>query len=459
MNAIVVPHPPLIIPMIGQGEEKKIDEIVKAYRKAAQTIIDHEPETVIIISPHAPSYFDYIQISKGKKASGDLREFYDFQDRFSIEYDQELIKEIEKICQEDHLPAGTLGKQDGKLDHGTMVPLYFLQGFKKQPKFIRIGIGGPNQQIHYQVGQAIQKAARKIGRKISIVASGDLSHCQKKGSPYGYHECGSRYDEKIMNILDKGDFLSLLQVSEKEIEEAMVCGHKSFCIMAGALDGYQVASKALSHSAEFGVGYGIVVFDALIFDANRHFLPSLQAMRQQRYRKKIINEDAYISLARKAIERYITKNEWISPSKTLPKELLEQKAGLFVSIHENDELRGCIGTTKASKKNIAGEIIHNAILAATQDPRFPRIQAWELEDLEIKVDVLKEPETILSKEELDPKKYGVIVSQGRKSGLLLPDLEGIETIEKQIQIAKEKAGIAKEEERVQLQRFEVERHE
>lgn len=264
-NAIIVPHPPLIVPTIGKGEEKKIDGIVKAYQKAAQRIIEQEPDTIVIISPHAPSYLDYIQISKGKKASGDLRAFNDGKERFSIEYDQELIKEIETICQKEHLPAGTLGKQDGKLDHGTMVPLYFLKGLKKKPKFVRIGIGGPNPLIHYQVGQAIQKAAQRRGRKISIVASGDLSHCQKRGSVYGYHECGPRYDAKIMPILDKADFLALLQIGEKEIEEAMVCGHKAFCMMAGALDGYQVTSKALSHSAEFGVGYGVVVFDRPIF--------------------------------------------------------------------------------------------------------------------------------------------------------------------------------------------------
>lgn len=122
-------------------------------------------------------------------------------------------------------------------------------------------------------------------------------------------------------------------------------------------------------------------------------------------------------------------------------------------------MRGCIGTTKASQKNSAQEIIHNAVLAATQDPRFPSIQPWELKDLEIKVDVLKAPETIRSKNELDPKKYGVIVKQGRKYGVLLPNLEGITTAEEQLRIAKEKAGIAQEENGIQIQRFEVERHE
>lgn len=135
-----------------------------------------------------------------------------------------------------------------------------------------------------------------------------------------------------------------------------------------------------------------------------------------------------------------------------------RKAGVFVSIKEDGRLRGCIGTIQAVQSSIAQEIITNAISASTNDPRFSPIEPWELDRLAISVDILGEKEAIDSPDFLDPDRYGVIVTRGRKRGLLLPNLEGIDTVEEQIAIAKRKAGI-REEESVQLERFEVIRHE
>lgn len=143
--------------------------------------------------------------------------------------------------------------------------------------------------------------------------------------------------------------------------------------------------------------------------------------------------------------------------KELPEELREHRAGAFVSIKKSGQLRGCIGTIQAVQFCLAEEIIENAISASVRDPRFSPVEPEELEYLVISVDVLGEPEEISSPEELDPERYGVIVTKGRKRGLLLPNLEGIDTVEEQIAIAKQKAGIGEREE-VELQRFEVVRH-
>ena len=120
-------------------------------------------------------------------------------------------------------------------------------------------------------------------------------------------------------------------------------------------------------------------------------------------------------------------------------------------------LRGCIGTIEATKDSLAEEIINNAISASTQDPRFPAMTEDELKWLEINVDVLGEPEYIYSMDQLDPKRYGVIVQKRYRRGLLLPDLDGVDTAEQQVEIAKKKAGIRSDED-VKLQRFEVIRH-
>jgi len=147
-----------------------------------------------------------------------------------------------------------------------------------------------------------------------------------------------------------------------------------------------------------------------------------------------------VKLAKETVEQYVrTKKIISSPAELTPE--MNEKAGVFVSIKKKGQLRGCIGTFSSTTNNTASEIIQNAISAAMQDPRFPPVGSKELDELEYSVDVLTEPEKIKSKSYLDPKKYGVIVKSGERRGLLLPDLEGVDTIDEQVSIASTKAGI------------------
>ena len=167
--------------------------------------------------------------------------------------------------------------------------------------------------------------------------------------------------------------------------------------------------------------------------------------------------DPYVRLARDTITEYFISGNVINVPSDLPSEMLSEASGVFVSLHLKGELRGCIGTMVPTCENIAMEIIRNSISSATKDPRFSPLTAEELKDLEINVDVLTMPEPVGSTDELDPSKYGVIVTSGYKRGLLLPDLEGVDTVEDQIMICKAKAGILPIE-KITLQRFEVVRH-
>ena len=162
-----------------------------------------------------------------------------------------------------------------------------------------------------------------------------------------------------------------------------------------------------------------------------------------------------VQLARQAIEAYVRQRQRIKPPAELTPEM-QERAGAFVSLHKHGELRGCIGTFEPTQPNVAQEVIRNAISSATQDPRFYPVQPNELADLEISVDVLSPPEPVQSLAELDPKRYGVIVECGWRRGLLLPDLEGVDTVEYQVDIARRKAGIGRDEP-VQLYRFSVRR--
>lgn len=167
--------------------------------------------------------------------------------------------------------------------------------------------------------------------------------------------------------------------------------------------------------------------------------------------------DAYVQLARRTIEEHVRTGGLIGVPKGLPEEMYTDRAGVFVSIKEDGLLRGCIGTIQAVQPSIAEEIIQNAVSASSRDPRFSPVRAEELEKLTISVDVLGGMEKIGSPKELDVKRYGVVVTKGYRRGLLLPNLEGVDTVEDQIAIAKQKAGIGYDEE-AQLERFEVVRH-
>ena len=225
----------------------------------------------------------------------------------------------------------------------------------------------------------------------------------------------------------------------------------------GAFDGVGVTARRLSHEDVTGVGYGVCTFRPGEADEGRRFLAAYEARETERLARTAAGEDPYVRLARASLETWVRTGKTMAVPEGLPPELLRRRAGAFVSVHKQGRLRGCIGTIGPTEPSLALEIIRNAVSAAARDPRFEPIRPEELPWLEISVDVLGEAEKISSEAELDVKRYGVIVSCGSRRGLLLPDLEGVDTVEEQVAIARQKAGI-RPEERVSLQRFEVVRH-
>lgn len=457
LAAFMVPHPPLIVPQVGRGGELKVQETIDSYKSVAGQIADLEPETIIITSPHSIMYADYFHISPGVRAKGSFVSFGAPDVSFDETYDEELRDAICEIAKKNNFPAGTLGERDPELDHGTMVPLYFIRQKFSGAKIIRIGLAGLDLLEHYRLGEYIREAIDKTGRKVVFVASGDLSHKLKEDGPYGYAPEGPAYDERIMDVAQRASFGEMFDFGEDFCDKAAECGHRSFVIMAGALDATAVDAKVYSHQDVTGVGYGIASFYPTGLDDNRRFRSIYSEKLAAELKEKRDNADDYVQLARASLESYILRRTTIPVPEGLPKEMLERQAGAFVSIHKAGRLRGCIGTILPTTDSVAEEIIQNAISASTRDPRFEPITPEELPLLDINVDVLGEPEDIDSPDQLDVKKYGVIVSCGAKRGLLLPDLDGIDTVEEQIDIARRKGGILDDEE-IKLQRFEVVRH-
>ncbi len=261
VGGIMVPHPPLIIHDVGRGSEKVVEDTIRAYEKAADFVAALRPETIVLSSPHSVMYSDYIHISPGDSAGGDMRQFGAPKTGMLVDYDVSLRNRIEELCNEFSFPAGTEGERNPELDHGTMVPLYFIAKRYTDFKLIRIGLSGMSLKDHWRFGQYIAQAVKNTGRRVAFVGSGDLSHCQKEDGPYGYKPSGPQYDEWIMDVMSRGAFLELLDFEEWFLRDAQECGHRSFCIMAGALSDRQVRTTPLSHEATFGVGYGFAIYE------------------------------------------------------------------------------------------------------------------------------------------------------------------------------------------------------
>ena len=455
--AYMVPHPPMIVTQVGRGSEKQVAETIRSYEAVAAEIAAIRPETVIVTSPHAVMYADWFHISPGKEARGDFGRFGAPEASFRETYDAELVQRICALAKEAGFPAGTEGEKDRRLDHGTMVPLYFIEQRYKDFRLVRTGLSGLSLTEHYAFGQIIQRAVEETGRKVVLVASGDLSHKLQEYGPYGFAKEGPEYDERIMDAAGRAAFGEMLAFDEHFCEKAAECGHRSFVIMAGALDGLEVEAKAYSHEDVTGVGYGICSFHPKGKSEDRRFLAKYRAEREEKLNARRAAEDPYVRLARETVETYVTERRTPEIPEGLPEEMERERAGVFVSLHKDGALRGCIGTFLPTRENIAREIVSNAVSAATRDPRFDPVRPEELKWLEISVDVLSKPERISGTDQLDVKRYGVIVSSGGRRGLLLPDLDGVDTVEEQVDIARRKGGIP-EGAPLTLERFEVKRH-
>ena len=256
-----------------------------------------------------------------------------------------------------------------------------------------------------------------------------------------------------MELLEQGDFKGLFSLDKTMISEAGECGLRSLYILAGALDGKTAKAEVLSYEGPFGVGYGVARFNV---SEGQSIFEAIKNLGQENHVKRLKAGPSYTRLARKNLENYFKTGRALTLKDIIDKELLNDKKGVFVSLKMSGELRGCIGTIEAVTDSVGEEILNNSLSAAFKDPRFSPLREEELYQLDISVDLLY-PAEKCSFEDLDPQSYGVIVTSGRKRGLLLPMLEGIDSCEEQVSIALQKAGIRKNES-YEIERFKVDRY-
>jgi AmmeMemoRadiSam system protein A len=302
---------------------------------------------------------------------------------------------------------------------------------------------------------AIRRASGFVPEQVAFIASGDLSHRLIPGAPAGYNPKAIDFDAKIEEIFDTGSFDELSRLEPALVEAAGECGLRSIYALAGAFNGLEIRTKILSYEGPFGVGYMVATVHPGQPSPERDlYTIEIEHLPQ----KTEVEPSAPAKLAMYSLQQYFKQGHPVNPPQDTPAELLNRRAGTFVCLKLDGDLRGCVGTIEPTQGNLAEEIMSNAVQAATADPRFYPVTANEVPRLRFSVDILEEPEPIHSASKLDPKVYGVIVKRGYKTGLLLPDIDGVDSVDQQVAIAKQKAGIAPSED-AELYRFRVTRYE
>lgn len=484
----LMPHPPVLIPEVGRGREHEASKTLQGISELTSLLKDRKPDTILLLSPHQPYADGALFVNSSGSYQGSFALFGVPGVRVSASSSGQAMKDLCAYLEGLGIRTFSRPLQDLTEDQGSLVPLYFLA---------KVWGGLPEVIITSPIGLGVQEAFRagqvlrdfKSTKKLALLASGDMSHRLTPDAPAGYEpEYAPVFESAIEEALSENSPDPVLRLSARTLGRAGECGLRSLMIMLG-LAGAKGKIEILSHEWPFGVGYCNALWLAeeskevpeparLERDTARELEPANSARssdhqpgstglaRNTHHRsgnshptQDTDTQPAAVTLARETVTRLLN-------NKPLPKtgneiahsELWRERKACFVSIKTlAGELRGCIGTLSPLKPSLDLEIIANAVSASTRDPRFPPMTAHELDNVTFSVDILSEPEGISGLGQLNPKIYGVIVSKGYNHGVLLPDLEGIDTPEQQVEIAALKAGIY-DIEGVRLERFTVERH-
>ena len=372
LAAYAVPHPPIIVPEIGKGEEKKIARTSAAYDAVMAEAAALHADTLVITSPHADAYVDYFAISPGTEAEGSFGQFGAPQVRIKVGYDKALAAAISERADKEPCSraSGNSSPRAWIMEPSCRFTFTKKHGDVNTLKIVRIGLSGLSPEAHYALGKTIAEAASSLKRRIIFIASGDLSHKLREDGPYGYAPEGPLWDRDCLSFLEKADFVSLLTMDPTFSRKAAECGLHSFWIMAGALDGLTVSTTRHSYEDIFGVGYGVVSFSVTGANPERQLAGVLHQQLAEKRKTQKQQEDPYVTLARRSVETIVTTGRPLPLPEHLPKALTGSRHGVFVSLHLYGNLRGCIGTIAPTKKSTALEIIATASAQPCTIPAF-----------------------------------------------------------------------------------------
>jgi AmmeMemoRadiSam system protein A/AmmeMemoRadiSam system protein B len=440
----IAPHPPIMVPEVGRDAIAEVRASIDGMAELTRRLIDSQAETVVIISPHAPLEPEAFLAYDGPSIHGDFANFRAPTATVNAELDDELLDEITRSAANDHLIVMRI--QGADLDHGTAVPLYFLLRNGWSGKVIALGYNFLSNDHHVRFGRCVRDAIQKTGRRTAFIASGDLSHRLKPGAPAGFSRSAHLFDEEVVDAIRSCATERIVNIDQDLRRTAGECGYRSLLVAIGATQDLDSNCDVISYEAPFGVGYLVAQLSSESVPRAAGGGSTFGEMTTDKDQPPAIppsrDTDSIPALARQTIETYVKTGKVIAPPDDLS-EFFASRAACFVSIKTRDgELRGCIGTVEPVKDSLAHELIHNAVSAATRDPRFAPVRKEELANLKYSVDILSEPEPC-TLADLDPKSYGVIVEHesGYPRGLLLPNLQDVDTAAQQVEIAARKAGL------------------
>jgi AmmeMemoRadiSam system protein A len=444
--AVLMPHAPILVPEVGGERGGAAQASCQAMREAAACVMGLRPETLVLISPHSPRQRQAFGVWAGERLQGSFARFNAPGAQMSLPNDAPLAQAI--VTEARRRDVATFMIHDQTLDHGALVPLWFLAGAGWAGPTIVLSLDYPEDGGLSELGEAIAAAAHASHRRMAIVASGDMSHRLTQNAPCGFNPRAHQFDETFIRLIRDGDYHEIGNIDPELRELAAEDAVDSTLVAAAAVDWKSTGHKVLNYEGPFGVGYGV----AILFAEETNPADPQPAPDQTPNREGVILP----GLARQSVTAALRSSSEHAPAAAGHGQYLSAKRGVFVTLRERDGmLRGCAGTIHPACADIVAETWRSARVAAFQDPRFPQVQAGELPNLRFDVSVLHSMEKISSPGELDPARYGVVVSaeDGRR-GLLLPGIAEIKTSEQQVGLARKKAWIGPDEP-VMLQRFQV----
>ena len=450
VGAVLMPHAPILVPAVGGERSGAVEASCRAMRAAATTVTGLDPQTVVVISPHSPRKPGAFGFWTGDHVQGSFAQFNAPHTRVNLPNDPHLINAIVAAAQSAGLKTWMIHHGSHSLDHGALVPLWFLTDAGWAGPTVVISLNYPDEDGLTALGGAIADAAKALHRRVVVVASGDMSHRLTPDAPCGFHPQAHRFDETFIRLVRAGDYHELEKINAELRELAAEDAVDSTLVAAAATGWNATGHEVLNYEGPFGVGYGVAILFTQKTDDRT--AKAASATRENS------GGDILPGLARRAVVAALhNSDELPTPAAG---DYLNTPRGVFVTLRQrNGELRGCIGTITPACENLVAETWRNACLAAFEDNRFPPVTSGELAGLRFHVSVLHSAEDVASADELDPGRYGVIVStpDGRR-GLLLPGIESIQTVEEQLRFARMKGGI-RPAERVQIRRFQVDHFE
>ncbi len=440
------PHPPVMIPEIGEEKANQIKTTMEAVKKAMSLIMEEKPDTVVILSPHNICFSDGPTLLLGQELSGDMGAFGHPELSLSFSIDTNLLRHIaKKAALLTHVhsldrAAAAQYKKSLQIDWGSFVPLYYLKQAGFDGKIIFLTPDYAKRERTYALGNIVSSVAQKTKRRVAVIATGDLSHKLTKDASHGYTPKGAEYDAIVMKALERRDKLALDALPTPYVAEIDTCGLPSLYFLFGALGNRPAELSVLSHEGPFGVGYGVALYLPQAVPAAKKEAPS-----------------PYVKLAKESIEKYVKMGRFLRVPKDLPPKL-EKPGAVIITLHEYGATRGFAYTLHPHFHSLAEEIIHMSKAAATEHQQISAVQPDELEDLEISVETIETLEPISSLDELDPSRYAFVVvsNYGNHPTAIIIPAHRVEydTPQKQWDEAKKRAPFFREGE-VKMYRLET----